>query len=285
MFATPSQTSRLVMRHGFTNGVTARTPQPLSDEQIRRVAPSVFAENPWQGMTNKYLFIPTAEIVGEMRKEGFEVVQAMQGNVRIEGKGEFTKHLLRFALPQADEVVGSRPELVLINSHDGTSSYQLMLGFIRYICTNRLLIADNVTHLRFRHSRSLAAEILEGTGTLVREVPRVSEQVQRLAGIQLNEGEQQAFASAAHTLRWGGAHAPVQAADLLQRRRREGDEGADLYTTLNVVQENIIMGGLAGKTATNKRTHTRAVAGVQANVHLNMALSTLAQELARHKAN
>lgn len=276
-------TQHLVMRHGFTQSVRGYG-QPLSDEQIRRTAPSVFAEKPWSGMTNKYLFIPTAQIVSAMRSEGFQVVQAMQGKVRIEGKGEFTKHLLRFALPQASEVRGSFPELVLINSHDGSSSYQLLMGLMRLICSNRLLIADNVTQLKFRHSKSLSDEIIEGTGTLVREVPRVSEQIEHLGTIQLHEQEAQAFAASAHAMRWGGGHAPVEAARLLERRR-DGDIGRDLYTTLNVVQENIIKGGLYGRTSTNKRTTTRAVKSVNADVQLNMALSVLANELARHKAS
>lgn len=282
MFNTTSL-SPLRMRHGMKNGI-GNGRSPLSDDQIKRVAPSVFAETPWTAMTNKYLFIPTGEIVAAMRNEGFEVVQALQGNTRIEGKGDFTKHMLRFALPQAEQINGSVPELVLINSHDGTTSYRLMMGIFRMICKNGLLMASNVIEdLKFRHSKSLADEIIEGTGTLVREVPRVNDQIERLSNIQLRPHESAAFAKAAHQLRWDG-HAPVEPAKLLHARRQE-DLAPDLYTTLNVVQENLMKGGLSGHTATNKRTTTRAVQGVTENVRLNQALSVLADELAKHKAH
>lgn len=271
------------MRHGMSNGI-GNGRSPLSDDQIRKAAPSVFAETPWTAMTQKYLFIPTAEIVSAMRKEGFEVVQALQGNSRIEGKADFTKHMLRFALPQAEQVNGSVPELVLINSHDGTTSYRLMMGVFRMICKNGLLMASNVIEdLKFRHSKSLQDEIIEGTGTLVREIPRVNDQIERLSNIQLRPHESAAFAAAAHQLRWDGP-APVEPAKLLNVRRYE-DSASDLYTTLNVVQENLMKGGLSGKTATNKRTTTRAVQGVTENVRLNQALSVLADELAKHKAH
>ncbi len=281
MFQTSA--SPLRFRHGMKNGIgNGRT--PLSDDQIKRVAPSVFAETPWTAMTNKYLFIPTGEIVSAMRQEGFEVVQALQGNTRIEGKGDFTKHMLRFALPQAQQVNGSVPELVLINSHDGTTSYRLMMGIFRMICQNGLLVASNVIEdLKFRHNKSLADEIIEGTGTLVREVPRVNDQIERLSGIQLRPAEAALFADTAHQLRWDG-HAPVGPAQLLQPRRRE-DTASDLYTTLNVVQENLMRGGLNGRTATNKRTTTRAVQGVTENVRLNQALAYLADEFAKLKAH
>ena len=282
MFASPSTSYRT--RHGMRNGIgNGRT--ALSDDQIRRVAPSVYAEKPWQAMTHKYLFVPTAEIVGAMRREGFEVVQALQGNTRIEGKGDFTKHLVRFSMPKANQILGSVPELVLINSHDGTTSYRLMLGVFRMICSNGLLMAsDVISDLRFRHSKSLADEIIDGTGTLVREVPRVNDQIERLGAINLRPNETAAFAKAAHHLRWGGDNGPVTP-DRLLLTRREEDRAPDLYTTLNVVQENLLRGGLAGRTATNRPTTTRAVAGVTENVRLNEALSVLANELARSRAN
>ena len=256
--------------------------QPLNDDQIRKVAPSVFAQEPWSGMTDKYLFVPTVDLVHAMRAEGFQVVQAMQGRTRIEGKGEFTKHMLRFEVPGAEAVHSSKPELVLINSHDGTSSYRLMMGVFRMICSNGLLSAELTHDLAFRHSKKLKDEIIEGTGTLVREVPGVSAQIDRLAGLTLNDDERRAYASAAHALRWDG-HAPVEAPRLLDTRRR-ADDGRDAWTTLNVVQENIMRGGLLGRTSTNRRTTTRAVSGVTENVRLNHALSVLMAELANQRA-
>ena len=283
MYATATE-SNVRYRHGMSIG-QGNGRDPLTDDQIRKVAPSVFADKPWQGMTDKYLFVPTAEIVGAMRREGFEVVQALQGKTRIEGKGEFTKHMLRFALPKTLSVHGSVPELVLVNSHDGTSSYRLIMGIFRLICKNGLLVAsDVVADLRFRHAKSLADEIIEGTGTLVREVPRVNDQIERLSGIELRSHERLAFANAAHHLRWSDGHSPVRPEQLLETRRRE-DEATDLYTTSNVVQENLIRGGLHGRTATRQRTKTRAVQGVTENIRLNEALAILANTLAREKAN
>lgn len=70
--------------------------EPLSNEQLMRVAPSIFAAQPWERMSNRYTFIPTIQIVDKMRAEGFQPVAAMQSRTRIEGKQDFTKHLIRF---------------------------------------------------------------------------------------------------------------------------------------------------------------------------------------------
>jgi integrase len=54
-----------------------------------------------------------------------------QSKSRIEGKTEFTKHMIR--MRHAGQV-NTRPEaneIILINSHDGASSYQMLAGVFR----------------------------------------------------------------------------------------------------------------------------------------------------------
>ncbi len=108
----------------------------MSLDQIRTVAPSVFSTKPYAAMSEKYRFFETSHIVEALMQEGFAVVRAQQSRSRIEGKQDFTKHLLRFRhASMADSAVQSTvPEIVLVNSHDGSSSYTLSLGLYRVIC-------------------------------------------------------------------------------------------------------------------------------------------------------
>ena len=50
---------------------TLRSDCPLSDAQIRTVAPSIFAEAPHESRSQRYAYIPTATILTALRKEGF----------------------------------------------------------------------------------------------------------------------------------------------------------------------------------------------------------------------
>ena len=59
----------------------------------------------------------------------------------------------------------------------------------------------------------------------------------------------------------------------------------DLWTTFNRVQENMIKGGVPGRSARGRRMTTRGVAGVNENVKLNRALWTLADEFAKLKSS
>ena len=46
-----------------------RSDTPLSDDQIRRVAPSIFADAPHESRSERYSYIPTAAVLTELRKD------------------------------------------------------------------------------------------------------------------------------------------------------------------------------------------------------------------------
>lgn len=63
-----------------------RADHPLSDEQIYRVAPSIYAEAKHQSRSERYTYIPTGEVLGALRKEGFQPFMVCQTRVRDTGK-------------------------------------------------------------------------------------------------------------------------------------------------------------------------------------------------------
>jgi hypothetical protein len=74
-----------------------------------------------------------------------------QSKSRIEGKTEFTKHMIR--MRHAGQV-NTRPEaneIILINSHDGASSYQMLAGVFRFVCCNGLVVGDVTNDIRIPH--------------------------------------------------------------------------------------------------------------------------------------
>ncbi|MBW8832642.1 MAG: DUF932 domain-containing protein [Burkholderiales bacterium] len=57
------------------------------------------------------------------------------------------------------------------------------------------------------------------------------------------------------------------------------DRSDDLWTTFNRVQENLIQGGLQGRTPAGRPMRTRPVVGIDQGVKLNRALWVLAEEM------
>jgi hypothetical protein len=236
-------------------------------------------------MSEKYQFIPSIQVIDAMRKEGFMPFKASQSRSRIEGKGDFTKHMIRFRPEAAENLPGNTvAEVVLVNSHDGTSTYQLHAGLYRIICANGLVASNGtVDAIKTRHSgRGVIDEIIEGTYRIIKEAPALADHVAAMQAINLNEAHQAAFARAALQVRYDtepGEPTPVQPEQILRAHRYEDRESNNLWTTFNRVQENIIKGGCMQTGTTGRRSHTREIKGVSDNVRLNKALWALADEM------
>lgn len=264
-----------------------RSRNPLSLDQIQRYAPSVLATEAHESRGERYSFIPTIQVVDGLREAGFQPYAIAQTRCRDADKRAHTKHMVRFRKAShlgTDLTVGQElPEIVLVNSHDGTSSYQLMSGFYRLVCSNGLVVGRDQNEIRIRHSGNVVGDVIDGCTRILDDVQLGMERVERFKGIQLDRAEQHAFASAALALRWDDK-APITETAVLTTRRVQ-DHSADLWTTFNKVQENLIRGGLRGRGASGSRMTTRAVQGVNENLRLNKALWVLADAMAAHKSN
>ena len=264
-----------------SNQSAFRSTSPLSNDQIARYAPSVLAQEAHESRGERYTFIPTIEVLDGLRREGFQPFEVRQTRVRDQSKREHTKHLVRLRHESSITSVEEVPEIILLNSHDGTSSYQLLSGFFRFVCSNGLIAGDVCNDIRVRHSGNVVDDVIEGAVRVLDNVEEIAGRIDTYKSITLAPEEATVFANAALQLRWDDK-APVQAEQVL-RTRRWADNKADLWTTFNRVQENLLKGGLSARTTTGRRTSTRAVGGVNENVKLNRALWSLADGLAQLK--
>jgi hypothetical protein len=172
-------------------------------------------------------------------------------------------------------------EIILVNSHDGTSSYQMLAGCFRFVCHNGLICGETIEDLRIRHSGNVLDNVIEGAYRIVEEFDKVDASKELMRGIELNQRQQNAFANAALQLRYDPQDNIPILGHQLNLARRNDDRGDDLWRTFNRVQENIMQGGLQGFTANGGKTTTRKVTGLSENVRLNRALWTLAEEMAK----
>ena len=274
---------------------TPKNQTPLTIEEIAQRAPSALATKPYDAMSAKYTYVPTLGVLEAMIAAGFQPFSATQSRTRIVGKGDFTKHMLRFrhsdigVLAVGDVI----PEVVLINSHDGTSAYKLIAGLYRLVCSNGMMVSDGeIDAINITHKGAIVGEVIEGSRKLIAETQKSLGMVQGWTQLQLTDGEQHAFAESAHILRFADADGkvttPITADQLLTPRRRE-DVGGDLWRTFNRVQENVIAGGLSAvqRDANGRRVRrvsTRRINGIDQDVRLNLALWELASKLAALKA-
>jgi hypothetical protein len=260
-----------------------RSDYALSTDQIRHYAPSVLAEEAHESRGERYTFIPTIQVIDGLRAQGFQPYEVRQTRVRDQSKREHTKHLVRLRHESAIATKEQVGEIILLNSHDGTSAYQLLSGFFRFVCSNGLIAGDVCNDVRVRHSGNVVDNVIEGSFEVLDNLQQIESRISEYQGIKLNASEQILLAEEALTLRWDEDKAPIVPAQLLRVRRSE-DADANLWTTFNRIQEGLTQGGLKGRTVgTGRSTRTRAVGGVTENVKLNKALWSLTERFAQLK--
>ncbi|HCF1766128.1 DUF932 domain-containing protein [Paracoccus sp. P2] len=260
--------------------------EALDNEALYRHVPSIFAREAHDSRSERYVYVPTIDIVEGLRREGWFPFFAVQSVPRDGSRHGHAKHMLRL---RRDDGIGKQEaaEVIIVNSHDGTSSYQMFAGMLRFVCTNSLVAGERFEDVRVPHKGSIQHDIIEGVYTVAEDFPRLIDASETMKEIQLGEDERRVLAEASLVARYGEEESPVRPDQIIQPRRRE-DVGQSLWMTYNTIQENMIRGGLHGRRQTSdgriRRSQTRAINGIDQNVTLNRALWTLAEGMQRLKA-
>ena len=266
--------------------------RPLSDDHIRAVAPSVFAQEAHESRSDRYTYVPTYEIVKGMRDNGFEVYEANQSRARLDDRKDFTTHVLKFR--QQDAVIGldkyGRPaehvEIILRNSHDGASAFELSQGVFRLVCSNGMVAGRTTASIKVPHRGDIIGNIVEGSYRIVEDSKQLASVISDWKNIELSSNEQLGLASAAAELRFGDRLEelnPELVASQLNRAVRYDDKLNDLWTSFNRVQEHCIKGGSYLGYKKGRRVTARGVTGVDQDLKLNKALWVLADQMAKIK--
>ncbi|KFD25294.1 DUF932 domain-containing protein [Yokenella regensburgei] len=266
---------RLASRFGRTNQI--RRDRPLTHDELLQHVPSVFGEDKHESRSDRYCYIPTITLLENLQREGFQPFFACQSRVRDPDRREHTKHMLR--LRRAGQINDQQvPEIIILNSHDGASSFQLLPGIFRSVCTNSLVCGQSFGEIRVPHRGNVVERVIEGAYEVLGIFDQVEEKREAMQSLLLPPPAQQALAKAALMYRFGEEHQPVTEAQALSPRRWQ-DEKNDLWTVFNRLQENLSKGGLVGRSAQGKRSRTRAVNGIDGDLKLNRALWVMAEEL------
>ena len=242
----------------------------------------MFAPSAHERMSSKYTFIPTERVLSGLMEAGFVPVEARQTQAR-RASPLHARHVVRLRRRfETVQLKDSVPEVVFLNCHDGTSSYQLRVGIFRVVCTNGLIVSRGAfPGVYVPHRGNVVDEVIDGRVADRRAVRRPGRcRSSAWSSRMLRVDEQFAFAEpglgAAVPECGRERYAAVAAPDDPQSWRTHGQ---DLWSTLNKVQENLLRGGLTRRTATGRLTRTRGITAIRREVELNSRLWDLAAEV------
>lgn len=180
----------------ITSAIYRNAENPIDLVKFR----SVNAEHAAESVSSKYTFIPTTRALAVLNDHGWFPVQATEARTRVEGRAGFQKHAIRLTNTKFNQelMVGSTiPQILLTNSHAGTSAFELSLALFEKVCSNGLIVSRGTTgQVRVTH-RGYADSLMENA--LLSVIPGVEPVLQltdEFKRLQLTEGERHAFAAA-----------------------------------------------------------------------------------------
>lgn len=263
---------------------------PIAIEQALQIAPTIGAVAAHESRSSRYAYVPTLEVLRSLMKHtGYQIHGVTTAAVRDQRKAGFEKHLIRLRHPNAKGLDGRALELLLLNSHDGSTCYEVMNGIFEFACANGLICGDSYTSAKIKHTGDVVKDVVDATYEVVQDAARITESIDRMQQITLCRDEKMVMAEAAMEVRFpsdNGKERPFPA-DRLLTVRRAADANDSLWSTFNVLQENCTKGGITGRimgaNGRRRRTTTKDVNGIDQNVRVNRILHRMAEHMAELK--
>lgn len=255
----------------------------------------VTTETSIDGMSPRYSHITSTRIADTLRQAGWEFSDGTTRRARTPERAAHAAHVLRFRNAALPTINGNIIEAVMLNSHDGSTAFQLGFGVYRIACANGLVVCtQSLGMIRLIHSGLNLDAVFNAATKLTDRAPEVAATVERWSNTSLDHDLALQMSSRMAKARWGDRFVE---ADLLAPRRME-DTRSDLWTTFNRAQESVLRGGMDVTLRRNlhvadgtvdgvtiESTTTRratAIRGALKQMRLNQDLFAIASEYAHN---
>lgn len=254
----------------------------LTEGQIKEKANSIFASKGADRTSEKYSHIPTFKIIEDMAQLGWGVTDVKQ--IKARKNAGFQKHLVVFrnndiVIDGADGDVVF-PQILLTNSSDGKNAFTFRAGLFRLICENGLVIStQDFENIKIRHFGYDFNELQKTITAMVEKLPLTVESMNKFKQTQLTDNQIEEFAKRALGARFGEEEIKRITINFNEftRATRKEDEGNDLWSVFNRVQEKVIEGDFTYGFATKIRK-ARKIKNFNQDIALNSKLYEIATE-------
>lgn len=241
-------------------------------------------------LSARYTQINTRRLIQIAEGQGFKVASTKFPRSK---KSEHSLHVVRLDLP-GYEVLNSkteRPQLIIQNAHNGTSSLRLMAGVFRLVCSNGLIAGDATLNVRLRHVGLIQEEIEEQLKIAAAKTFELVDKVEKFKTTYLTQDERLQFVREALAIRANASSlSKEETTRLIERQEnvvkmnrivRHADQGDAVWEVLNRVQEHSVKAsGLIYWGDDNQYHRLHGVNNIQKNVKLNQQLWELAEKFA-----
>ena len=264
----------------------------LSMDDLRKACPAAFKTSPTNpNVSERYVQANTATVVEDLAKLGWYPTEAKQCRAKKGSKGIRSFHMIAFQNPEVKiskmvensdgtttEMVDSYPRIILTNSHDGFNSFKFILGLVRLICSNGLVLcSDEFANLSIRHINYTFETLRTVVADIVEKVPYVVSTMNDMKNTIISGDNKKELATAVVKIRKeldDNQQIELDEATIMDILMpvREEDKGDDLWTVFNVCQEKMIKGGFQATGKNDKVRKQRKITSIKKDIEYNQRL-------------
>ena len=264
----------------------------LSMDDLRKACPAAFKTSPTNpNVSERYVQANTATVVEDLAKLGWYPTEAKQCRAKKGSKGIRSFHMIAFQNPEVKiskmvensdgtttEMVDSYPRIILTNSHDGFNSFKFILGLVRLICSNGLVLcSDEFANLSIRHINYTFETLRTVVADIVEKVPYVVSTMNDMKNTIISDDNKKELATAVVKIRKeldDNQQIELDEATIMDILMpvREEDKGDDLWTVFNVCQEKMIKGGFQATGKNDKVRKQRKITSIKKDIEYNQRL-------------
>lgn len=251
---------------------------PLTKDELFKAAPAIFATAPIAEVSEAYQFVNTWEIVQELEK--YDIVPVSANQVRaVINSMDHGAHSIRFRHASQLKNFNKQgvAEIGLVNSHNLTRRLKIFQAIYRLVCGNGLVAPCQTLGYEKKHNELTLSNVIDSVAVVVNQTNRVVESSKAMIEVMLNDDDKLVMAQAARLMLYG-EDSPIPAQGLL-KPRRDLDKRNDLWTVFNVIQENVVKGGVGYVSIGGRPLTTRPITAIDRSLDVNERLWELADEM------
>ena len=268
----------------------------LSMDELRKACPAAFKTSPTNpGVSDKYVHANTMTVIEDLAKLGWYPTEAKQCRPKKNSSGIRSYHMIALQNPEVKickpvtdsdgnvtEVVDCYPRIILTNSHDGFNSFKFILGLVRLICSNGLVLcSDEMVNMSIRHINYDFETLRQIVATAIEQVPNIVNTMNTMKNTVLSEDDKKELATAVVKIRKDmddSQKLDIDEATIMDILNpvREEDKSDDLWTVFNICQEKMIKGGYQSVGKNDKVRKQRRITSIKKDIDYNQRLWEIA---------
>ena len=244
--------------------------------QLKLNVPSIFATSASPKMSDKYVFVPTIDILENFEREGWEIASAKQTGLGLHGV-----HEIRLRNGELPKVGDTLVEAIIRNSHNGMTTLGVSAGLHRLVCSNGLTVPTALADsFNVRHQRFDLDDVKQLTESFASKLPKIERSVIRMMEHEMTIDEKIDFVRKSAEIRFSKEKVlnDLEIVGLLTPNRIE-DEGDNMWKVFNVVQEKFVRGGMNYLSSKGQRTKLKGLQNIIAVNRVNTKLWELAESI------